>query len=31
MPLPRKNDRAKHAIYLEHGKPMLFGETTNTD
>ena len=22
----KKEDRAKHAIYLEHGKPMLFGE-----
>ena len=22
----KKEDRAKHAIYLKHGKPMLFGE-----
>ena len=24
--LAKKEDRAKNAIYLQHGKPMLFGE-----
>ena len=27
----KKEDRAKHAIYLEHGKPMLFGENGITE
>ena len=27
----KKEDRAKHAIYLKHGKPMLFGENGITE